>query len=86
MNFNFRLMCLAAWTLTGAPIQGISGGFLLYYETNKTDVAALTAAGAGQALDSFTIPVGKLRVGDTVKIEATLARTDAAPPMMKVTQ
>ncbi len=65
-------------TDTWTPIGGTSGSFLLYYKTN---VAALTATGAQQTLDSFTIPAGKLRVGDVVEIEATFARTGTAAPM-----
>jgi hypothetical protein len=65
-------------TNTWTPIGGTSGSFLLYYKTN---VAALTATGAQQTLDSFVIPAGTLKIGDVLEIEATFARTGSADPM-----
>ena len=65
-------------TNTWTPINGVSGSLLLYYKTN---VAALAATGSQQTLDSFTIPAGKLRIGDVVEIEATFSRTGTAGPI-----
>jgi hypothetical protein len=44
----------------------------------NTSVAALTANGSTQTLDSFVIPAGTLQVGDVLEIEANFIRTGSA--------
>ncbi len=65
-------------TNTWTPVNGTGASFLLYQNTN---IPAVTANGATQTLDSFTIPAGKLRAGDIVEIEATFTRTGSAAAM-----
>lgn len=61
------------WTDVGPPRS-----FVLY---KKTGVAALTANGSAQTLDSFVIPAGTLQVGDVLEIEANFTRTGSAGPI-----
>lgn len=59
------------WTAIASP----HGSRLLY---QKAGVAAITANGTTQTMDSFTIPAATLHVGDVVEIEANFQRTGSA--------
>jgi hypothetical protein len=63
------------WTTIGSPHTSM----LLY---QKTGVAAVTATGSTQTLDSFVIPAGTLQVADVVEIQANFARTGTAAPIV----
>jgi hypothetical protein len=63
------------WTAMGSPHTSV----LLY---QKTGVAAVTATGSTQTLDSFVIPGGTLQIGDVVEIQANFARTGTAAPIV----
>ncbi len=57
---------------------GPQRSFMLYRNNN---VAAVTANGSTQTLDSFVIPAGTLKVGDIVEIEANFTRSGTAGPI-----
>ena len=78
--FNTTTNAVSLCTGTNIWTQvGPQRSFLLY---SRTGVAALTANGSTQTMDSFVIPAGTLLVGDVVEIEANFTRTGTAAAMI----